>query len=494
MPADLLSKSSFIRSLQCQKSLYLHKRHGSLRDKLSQEQQAIFARGHSVGSLAQKLFPGGVNVGWSYPAQYERSVNLTKKHIETGTKIIYEATFLADDVLIALDILVRKNDGWHAYEVKSSLQPSETFLRDAALQHYIITQSGLELKNFWLLHLNREYERNGTLDLKNLFRKADVNEEITTRRQDVIEGLAAAKRTLESESIPDVAIGPQCEEPYPCDFRGHCWKNDRDSDSIFRLTELEEERKWKLYTGGIRKLPQLPEDILLSREQRIQLECLVGKDVHIEPEEIRNYTDYEGLAASLFIGMGRPAVPLFSGTGPYHHVPFAFGLASDKGNLTYVSESTDGINEQWITHFLEATEGIDQLFTYDQASEIRALGFIAKLFPQLRQPFEERLQKIRDLAAVIERKHFYHARLAADTSLETVLAVIGQPAERRKNAIKNRYMCGVAFENLFVDNDLFRSMEIREKIKEFAEGQARSVQTLHLNYREIAREEEQRIT
>ncbi|RZL01019.1 MAG: fungal specific transcription factor domain-containing protein [Pedobacter sp.] len=39
MPQNLLSKSTFIRSLQCQKSLYLYKRHTYLRDKISEEQQ-----------------------------------------------------------------------------------------------------------------------------------------------------------------------------------------------------------------------------------------------------------------------------------------------------------------------------------------------------------------------------------------------------------------------------------------------------------------------
>ena len=54
-----LSKSLFIRGLQCHKSLYLHKYHPELKDEISEEQEAKFQTGINVGIYAQKLFPGG---------------------------------------------------------------------------------------------------------------------------------------------------------------------------------------------------------------------------------------------------------------------------------------------------------------------------------------------------------------------------------------------------------------------------------------------------
>ena len=60
MAKHVLSKSSFIRGLQCHKSLYLNKYHQEVKDPLSLEQQQAFKRGHNVGDLAQNLFPGGV--------------------------------------------------------------------------------------------------------------------------------------------------------------------------------------------------------------------------------------------------------------------------------------------------------------------------------------------------------------------------------------------------------------------------------------------------
>ncbi len=48
----VLSKSTFLRGLQCHKSLYLNRYQRNLRDAISPEQQAIFTTGREVGILA----------------------------------------------------------------------------------------------------------------------------------------------------------------------------------------------------------------------------------------------------------------------------------------------------------------------------------------------------------------------------------------------------------------------------------------------------------
>ena len=56
-----LSKSTFIRGLQCKKKLYLYKHHYNLKDNISPQSQAIFNQGNKVGILAQDLFPNGAD-------------------------------------------------------------------------------------------------------------------------------------------------------------------------------------------------------------------------------------------------------------------------------------------------------------------------------------------------------------------------------------------------------------------------------------------------
>ena len=94
-----LSKSLFIKGLQCQKCLYLNKYHPELKDELTTVQKAIFASGTDVGCFAQKLFPSGIEVPYK-GMSYSDQLSMTAKEIEKGTKDIYEATFSYNNVFV----------------------------------------------------------------------------------------------------------------------------------------------------------------------------------------------------------------------------------------------------------------------------------------------------------------------------------------------------------------------------------------------------------
>ncbi|MBN2645539.1 MAG: hypothetical protein JXR59_08725 [Desulfuromonadaceae bacterium] len=87
-----LSKSLFIRGMQCHRSLYQHKYFPERKNDLDASQEAKLATGNEVGELAQQLFPHVVLVpyeGLSIPSQ----LRLTSSLIENRVKTIYEASF-----------------------------------------------------------------------------------------------------------------------------------------------------------------------------------------------------------------------------------------------------------------------------------------------------------------------------------------------------------------------------------------------------------------
>ena len=73
----ILSKSTYIKGLQCEKALYMQKKHPYLRDKLSIEQRAKFQRGTDVGVLAHEVFPGGIDMSPNSPSQFPKKVQET---------------------------------------------------------------------------------------------------------------------------------------------------------------------------------------------------------------------------------------------------------------------------------------------------------------------------------------------------------------------------------------------------------------------------------
>jgi len=57
-----LSKSQYIRGLQCHKSLWLHKHNPELKETQNAKEASLFNLGHQVGDAAKELFPDGVEI------------------------------------------------------------------------------------------------------------------------------------------------------------------------------------------------------------------------------------------------------------------------------------------------------------------------------------------------------------------------------------------------------------------------------------------------
>ncbi len=105
----LLSKSTFMMGLQCPKRLWLYKNKPELRPEISESQQMVFTKGTNTGLLAQQLFPAGKDATPVDYFSYPQAIRQTFDWINSGEKIIYEASFQYDRVMAALDILVCKN-------------------------------------------------------------------------------------------------------------------------------------------------------------------------------------------------------------------------------------------------------------------------------------------------------------------------------------------------------------------------------------------------
>ena len=233
-----LSKSTYIRGLQCMKSLYLYKKRYFLRDRISPLQAAKFKRGHQIGHLARSLWPGGIDLSPKSPSQYAQSVEKTMDTVREGKeKVLYEAAFQHNQVLALMDILVKEDMGWIAYEVKSSLSISQTYLEDAALQYYVMLGAGLPLEDIRILYLDGEYRRADDLDITRLFRWESVLEFAKGRRHFIEQNIASMLKIKDLEKSPNIPTGQHCFQPYPCDFIGHCWKSQM-------LPEIEWMKKW----------------------------------------------------------------------------------------------------------------------------------------------------------------------------------------------------------------------------------------------------------
>ena len=221
-----LSKSRYVSGLQCHKRLWLESNRPKEKTPTPPDQQRIFDEGHAVGALARLCFPGGRLVQADH-LHTQDALKETQALIRSGTNAIFEAAFIFDGVFAQLDVLVRvpgEKDLWDFHEVKSTLELKEKHLDDVAIQKYVLEGAGLRVRRAHLMHMKRDYVRQGDIEPLKMFTSEDVTERVNEMLKMVPAAVQRLKDVLAKDIVPDVKIGPHCTKPHPCPFGEQCWK------------------------------------------------------------------------------------------------------------------------------------------------------------------------------------------------------------------------------------------------------------------------------
>lgn len=338
----ILSKSTYIKGLQCEKALYMQKKHPYLRDKLSIEQRARFQRGTDVGVLAHEVFPGGIDMSPNSPSQFPKKAQETMDNLSNPeVNVMYEAVFQHNDTLIMLDILVRDGDRWLAVEVKSSLRLSDTYYNDAALQYYVLHGCGVPLSDFRLMYLNGDYVKDGPIDVKQLFKMESVMNYVVEREAFVAQNVERLKAVVALPHSPVVNIGTQCHNPYPCDFQGHCWKLIPKNSFLF-TTAMDDEALFQSYFNGVNTNAKMLQVLDPDSEEAHQIEALETNSYYIDYKTLYSLAPQPKPKSVAFLNLllDRPAVPELDGTRPYEEMILAFALQGEHEPETDLSLRT----------------------------------------------------------------------------------------------------------------------------------------------------------
>jgi hypothetical protein len=380
-----LSKSLFIRGLQCHKSLYLHKYRPELKDKVSEELEAIFASGQEVGLLAWQLFPGGVEIpyeGLSHSEQLAR----TSEEIQKGKGTIYEAAFSHEGVFVKVDILHKGSEGWEIYEVKFTSEVKIVHFDDAAIQYYVLTGTGLPVSTVYLTHINNQYVRNGDIDPQKLFVSEDLTQTVI-EKQAFIRGELEKMRKMLLGSEPKIDIGPHCSDPYECAFAGHC-RGHIPSPSVFDFAGWGKPDAFRLYQQGIIKMADVPPD-LLGWRQKMQLGGVLHQKNYVDVEAVRAFVEslWYPLCFMDFETTFMVPIPMYDGTRPFQQVPFQYSLhiiekpGGEARHHEYLSDGRTNPQKEFLDSLLSVFPQNCCILVWNQTFEDGQLSELASVFP-----------------------------------------------------------------------------------------------------------------
>lgn len=413
----ILSKSTYIKGEQCPKALYMYKKHPYLRDKLSMEKRAKFKRGTDVGALARSYFPNGINMSPASPSLFGKMFEKTMQNINNpNINVMYEAVFIYNDTLIMLDILVRDGEQWRAIEVKSSLSLSETYYQDAALQYYVLNGCKVPISDMQLMYINGEYEKNGEINVKQLFTTKSVKEYAEQQLEYIDKKVNEFKEVVNLKNAPKIDIGTQCFSPYTCEFKGHCWKKIA-KDSYLHTNSYPDNEMFSLYNSGIQDNRSFKKLINPLSLEMNQIDALEQDTFYI------NYkTFYETIGkrtesiAFLNILFYRPAVPILDGHKPYQEVVLAFSILSNQDSsvvewncLDDFTKMQDGLN------ILTEKLGHYEKVIYFSTQNINSLMQRYKIIDSKEVCF-----KIINMKDVLKESDFFNGKTKYDFSLKTI--------------------------------------------------------------------------
>ena len=426
-PIKRLSKSQYLKGLQCPKALWLFRHQPDLAPPISEQKQWLFDSGHEVGTLAQACFENGHLIDAPY-YQIDKAIESTNRSIAVGREVIFEATACSPDGAYSRIDVLRKITGtgnWDLIEVKQSTGIKDYHLDDIALQRYAFDGAGYDIRRSILMHLKRDYIRRGELDPQKMFLLEDCTDWALSRMAGIAAHMTFLLEIVNQPDEPSVPIGRHCRSPFECDYMGYCWQHVPDYSvfNVFGGAKLD-----GLLAAGVLDLSDLPAGFPLTERQEIDVHAYRNRSTHVDRYGIDSflstlkyplyYLDYE----TIF-----PAIPLFDDSSPFQQIPFQFSLhIQDKkgGELTHIeflhTEMTDP-RPDFVAALVEhgGTEG--SVIVYNMGFESRINRELSASFPRHAAALEKINSRMVDLLVPFRSRHLYHYKMTGSASIKSVL-------------------------------------------------------------------------
>ena len=429
-----LSKTDFREYLQCSKCLWLKKNSPDLyvRPSISEFDQKLIDEGYEVELVAREMFGQGVLVEGSNESAALQTLELIKSKVSP----IFQATFITNTGLLAkTDILIHNefSGAWTIYEVKSSTSiktsGNENHIYDITFQQVVMNQAGIPVDQAYIVHLNKDFKKNGEIELFELFTTTDVTETVAQEYSRIETEAGMALKFLQDKNI-DLSL---CSCLYSS-RRNHCSSfsvlNPNIPDySIHDISRISAKNLRLLVDDLIMNIWDIPEDFKLTQNQKTQVELEKSQKPEIKIENIKQtleeleypliFLDYETYVS---------AIPKVEGFSPHQHIPFQVSvhiLQSNKklGHFEYLADNIENAPLQLIEFLHDTIPDSGALISWHASFENTRNKQIAEIYPEYSQFLLDLNNRTFDLESIF-KDNYRHPGFKGRTSIKKVLPVL----------------------------------------------------------------------
>ena len=427
-----LSKSKYVTGLQCPKILWMDMNMPEQFDD-SVRDEARMEVGLQVGVVARGYFGSYEEV--PYSPDKAAMIAETQRLIVGGSDVIAEASFSFNGNFCSVDILRKTARGYELIEVKGSTgyaddspdKIKEDYIDDMAYQFYVLSNSGLRPKKVSVMRLNKEYVRQGELDIQSLFTLTDCTEQAINKQASIPENIAHIKGVAGQSDEPDFEISTGCMD---CGYKGWCMRKLPEHNVFAIKWRLSSRIKNEAYSNGIVSFQDvLNGGVMLNEKQRRQVETVVNNlSPHINKAAIRSFLSRVKYPLyHLDFETYQQAIPLWDDVSPYNQIPFQYSLhIQDKpcGETVHKEflgkEGVDPRRElsERLINDIPADACVMAYYMSFEKSQIRGL---AGLFPDLSNHLMSIHDNMIDLAEPFGSGAYYCRGMGGSFSIKFVL-------------------------------------------------------------------------
>jgi len=384
-----------------------------------------FDVGHQVGAIARDLEENGLLIGFENDLRAALAATQDALARHPGHPL-FEPAFQHDGLLVRIDLLLPRGRAWDIVEVKSSAGVKDYHHADAAVQTWVADRAGIDVEEVCIGHIDSSFVYPGGGDYRGLIAKTPVTDVVNELFDEVPHWVTGARDTL-AGSMPDVAIGAHCNEPFECPFRTFC-----DPEPLEYPVDLLPDRACKklareLAADGYTDLREVPPGRMttpfLERVHRVtltgqpELDRAAAVIINVLPWP-RYYLDFETIGFT---------VPMWAGKRPFQALPFQWschGEASD--GEVFHREFLDTKGEPPMRAFAESlleTLGNEGPILVYSAYEKRILNELSAAYPDLASALQALVARLVDLQP-IAKQHYYHPAMKGSWSIKALLPTV----------------------------------------------------------------------
>jgi hypothetical protein len=448
-----ISKSKFVAGCQCLKRLYLQVHEPELAAEPDAAAEAIIEQGREVGLLARQLFPGGVEI--PSDGRLDEAIRATRElRANREVPAVFEGAFEHQNVFVRVDILQRRQDQrWRLIEVKSTTDVKDHNLEDVAIQHRVVTRSGVDLAASCLAHVSREYVyAGGPIDVHRFFKIKNLTRQVERVQPEIAIQLRSEFRVLAMPEAPNIPAGRHCSNPFTCEFFDHC-NPPIPEDHILRLPRIHASTVAKLVALGIQSIHDIPENYpLTGRLRRACASVQMGKpwfsrEIGEELSKLKYplyFADFETV---------NPALPRFVGMRPYDQIPFQWSVHVQRQpgaapeHFEFLATDRRDPRQAFISTLCDVLGDHGSIVVHSQQFESQRLSDLALWLPEFSGRITKIRQRLWDLLPIV-RDHVYHPAFGGSYSLKSVLPALVPEMTYEGMEVADGQAAGLAWESL----------------------------------------------